>query len=150
MVIVKSGGSEMWPHLFTSSFRKVSIVISYYRSFCESALYITLTACTCTASSFSLTHPTQVIHIQPPPFRKNSYPSYSSCSSERCSVNRQPTQSVHLTLVHAALESASISVCSGCICAPLPSSPLRPAWTKWPQQLLRSLGVINWIYYHQE
>lgn len=109
-----------------------------------------MTACTCRASSFSLTHPTQLIHIQPPPFRKNSYPSYSNCCSQRCSVNRQPTQSVHLTCVHAAVESAGISVCLGCIFAPLPSPRCRAGRTKWSQQFPCLFAVINQSHYHQE
>jgi len=106
--------------------------------------------CTCTASSFSLTHPTQLIHIQPPLFRKNSYPSYSNCSSQGCSVDRQPTQSVCLTCVRATLGSAGIRVCLGCISASLPSELLRAGWTKWPKQTRHSFDVINWTHYHQE
>ena len=109
-----------------------------------------MTACTCTASSFRLAHPTQLIHIQSPPFRENSYPSYSDCCSQRCSVNRQPTQNVRLTCVHATLQSAGISVCLGYICGPLPSLLLRAEWTKWPQQMPCSFGVINWTHYHRE
>lgn len=109
-----------------------------------------MTACTCRASSFSLTHPTQLIHIQPPPFRKNSYPSYSNCCSQRCSVNRQPTQSVRLTCVHAAVESVGIGVCLGCIFAPLPSPRRRAGWTKWSQQFPCLFAVINQSHYHQE
>lgn len=109
-----------------------------------------MTACTCTGSSFSLTHPTQLIHVQPPPFRKNSYPSCSNCGSQRCSVDRQPTQSVRLTCVHATLESAGINVCLGCIFTPLPSQLLRAGWAKWPKQLPCSFGVINQTHCHQE
>lgn len=109
-----------------------------------------VTACTCTASSFSLTHPTQLIHIQSPPFRKNSYSPYSNCCSQRCSVGRQPTENIHLTCVHATLESAGIGVCLGCRCVPLPPPLLRAEWKKWPQQLPCSFGVINQTHYHQE
>lgn len=108
-----------------------------------------VTLCNCTGSSFSLTLPTQLIHIQPPPFRKNSYPFYSDCSSQRCSVNRQPTLSFRLTCAHATLDSASISVCLGCMCAHIPSSYLRAKQAKWPLQLPYAFVVINQADYDQ-
>lgn len=104
-----------------------------------------MTACICTARSFSLTHPTQLIHFQSPPFRRNSYP---SCCSQRCSVDRQPTPNVHLTWAPVILEFAGINVCLHV--GPLSSLFLRAEQTKWSQQVSCSFDMINWTHYYQK
>lgn len=103
---VRGGVFKVWADgIFPNKIKATFIIQDFGR---QSLRVGVMTACICTARSFSLTHPTQLIHFQSPHFRRNSYP---SCCSQRCSVDRQPTQNVHLTWMPATLEFAGISVC---------------------------------------